>query len=201
MTEATAITTVEELPAELREELVGKRKAGTTLAELKKAFPQVAPDVIRAVLPPLPKGTETKPEAPAKPARTRRAKTAPATDAPKPKRTRTSEGNVQTASSEMPARSMAKAFNDGVAKGKAHKAKTEQPAKTERKPVDAKVAQKVVTMRGKLDGKGRPASWAKIGYALKLVPEGAPKSQAGDAARRAYRQVKGADAPTGPSDY
>jgi hypothetical protein len=81
MTEATAITTVEELPAELREELVGKRKAGTTLAELKKAFPQVAPDVIRAVLPPLPKGTETKPEAPAKPARTRRAKTAPATDA------------------------------------------------------------------------------------------------------------------------
>ena len=36
---------------------------------------------------------------------------------------------------------------------------------------------------------------------LKLVPEGAPKSQAGDAARRAYRQVRGQDAPTGPSDY
>jgi hypothetical protein len=58
-----------------------------------------------------------------------------------------------------------------------------------------------VTMRGKLDANGRPTSWAKIGYALKLVPEGAPKSQAGDAARRAYRQVKGADAPTGLSDY
>jgi hypothetical protein len=56
MTEATAITTVEELPAELRAELVAKREAGTTLAELKKAFPQVAPDVIRAVLPPLAQG-------------------------------------------------------------------------------------------------------------------------------------------------
>jgi hypothetical protein len=72
---------------------------------------------------------------------------------------------------------MAKAFNDGVAKGKAHKAKTEQPAKTERKPVDAKVAQKVVTMRGKLDGKGRPASWAKIGYALKLGRRVRPRAR------------------------
>jgi hypothetical protein len=61
MTEATAITTVDELPAELRAELVAKREAGTTLAELKKSYPQVAPDVIRAVLPPLPKGTEPKP--------------------------------------------------------------------------------------------------------------------------------------------
>jgi hypothetical protein len=71
----------------------------------------------------------------------------------------------------------------------------------ERKPVDAKLAQRVVTMRAKLDDRGRPTSWAKVSYALKLVPEGAPKAQAGDAARRAYRQVKDADAPTGPSDY
>src|SRR5215218_1950853 len=56
-----AIASVEELPAELRAELVAKREAGTTLAELKKGYPQVAPDVIRAVLPPLPKGTEPKP--------------------------------------------------------------------------------------------------------------------------------------------
>jgi hypothetical protein len=63
MTEATAIATIEELPAELRAELVAKREAGTTLAELKKGYPQVAPDVIRAVPPPLPKGTEPKPAA------------------------------------------------------------------------------------------------------------------------------------------
>jgi hypothetical protein len=31
------------------------------LAEVKKGYPQMAPDVIRAVLPPLPKGTEPKP--------------------------------------------------------------------------------------------------------------------------------------------
>jgi hypothetical protein len=74
-------------------------------------------------------------------------------------------------------------------------------AKAERAPVDGKLAQRAVTMRAKLDDRGRPTSWAKIGYALKLVPEGAPKAQAGDAARRAYRQIKGADAPTGPSDY
>jgi hypothetical protein len=74
-------------------------------------------------------------------------------------------------------------------------------AKVERKPVDAKLAQRVVTMRARLDGKGKPTSWAKIAYSLKLVPEGAPKAQAGDAARRAYRQIKGENAPTGPSDY
>jgi hypothetical protein len=55
-----AITTVDELPAELRAQLVAKREAGTTLAELKRGYPQVAPDVIRAVLPPLPEGTEPK---------------------------------------------------------------------------------------------------------------------------------------------
>lgn len=53
-------------------------------------------------------------------------------------------------------------------RGKAQPA--EQPAKTkrakvERKPVDAKLAQRVVTMRAKLDAKGKPTAWAKIGYA------------------------------------
>ena len=71
----------------------------------------------------------------------------------------------------------------------------------ERKPIDGKLAQRAVTMRAKLDDRGRPTSWTKIGYALKLVPAEAPKSQAGDAARRAYRQVKSENAPTGPSDY
>ena len=55
-------------------------------------------------------------------------------------------------------------------------------------------------MRGKLVN-DRPPSWAKIAYSLKLVPEGAPKQQAGGTARRLYKLVKGADAPTGPSDY
>ena len=70
-----AITTVEKLPAELRAELVARREAGTTLAELKKGYPQVAPDVIRAVLPPLPKGAEPKP-APRKPRAAQPAQTA-----------------------------------------------------------------------------------------------------------------------------
>jgi hypothetical protein len=51
-------------------------------------------------------------------------------------------------------------------------------------------------MRAKLNGQDRPPSWAKIAYSLKLVPETATKQQAGNAARRAYRQVKGADALT-----
>jgi hypothetical protein len=74
MTDPSTITTDDELPAPLREELVVKRLAGTTLAELKKQNPHVAPDVIRAVLPPLPKGTEAKPaprkQRAAKPAQT-----------------------------------------------------------------------------------------------------------------------------------
>src|SRR5215218_3267793 len=79
-----AIATIEELSAELRAELVAKREAGTTLAELKKAYPQVAPDVIRAVLPPLPKGTEPRP-APRKPRATKPAQTAtPGQAKPKP---------------------------------------------------------------------------------------------------------------------
>lgn len=87
MSQATAqqaITTVEALPAELRAELVTKREAGTTLAELKKGYPQVAPDVIRAVLPPLPRGIEPKP-ATRKPQAPKPAKmTKPAQAKPKP---------------------------------------------------------------------------------------------------------------------
>jgi hypothetical protein len=95
MTDPSTITTVEELPEPLREELVAKRQAGTTLAELKKAYPQVAADVIRAVLPPLPKGTEPKP-APRKPRATK-----PTQTAAKPAATRTrqvpAKGKVQPA--------------------------------------------------------------------------------------------------------
>jgi ribosome-binding protein aMBF1 (putative translation factor) len=47
------ITRIEDLPDELRAELVARREAGTTLSELKTGFPQVAPDVIREVLPPM----------------------------------------------------------------------------------------------------------------------------------------------------
>jgi primosomal protein N' len=177
-----AITTIEELPAELRAELVAKREAGTTLAELKKAFPQVTSDVIRAVLPPRPKGAEPKP-APRKPRATKPAQTA------KPAQAK-------------PSAEAKPATNAGTTDKERLKLAAQAPkAKAERAPVDGKLAQRAVTMRGKLDDRGRPTSWAKIGYALKLVPEGAPKSQAGDAARRAYRQVKGEDAPTGPSDY
>jgi hypothetical protein len=74
-----------------------------------------------------------------------------------------------------------KAAKDGTRRTRGAKAQpaTEQPAKgkakrakVERKPVDGKLAQRVVTMRAKLEGKGKPTSWAKIAYALKLVPEG-----------------------------
>jgi hypothetical protein len=41
-------------------------------------------------------------------------------------------------------------------------------------------------------------SWATIGYKLKLVPADAGKSNAGGAARRLFKLVKGADARTGP---
>jgi hypothetical protein len=79
-----AITTVEELPAELRAELVAKREAGTTLAELKKGYPQVAPDVIRTVLPPMPKGTEAQPAA-RKPRATKPAQAKPKPQPPSPR--------------------------------------------------------------------------------------------------------------------
>jgi hypothetical protein len=123
--------------------------------------------------------------------RTRQAKTTPATDQPKA-RTRKAK-----ATEPKPA------TNGGTTDKKRQAQAANAPAKpkTERKPIDAKLAQRVVTMRAKLDGRGKPTSWAKIAYSLKLVPEGAPKAQAGDAARRAYRQIKGDDAPTGPSDY
>lgn len=95
-----AITTVEELPAELRAELVAKREAGTTLAELKKAYPHVAPDVIRAVLPPLPKPTEPEATSGARKAR-----------AVKPAQTATTRHRKGTASpaSEQVAKGRAKA--------------------------------------------------------------------------------------------
>jgi hypothetical protein len=46
--------TVEQVPDQLRAEIVAAREAGTTLAELKTKFgPQVAVDVIRELLPPM----------------------------------------------------------------------------------------------------------------------------------------------------
>jgi hypothetical protein len=87
MTDPSTITSVEELPEPLREELAAKRKAGTTLAELKKQNPHVAPDVIRAVLPPLPKTSAPKPRAtqPAQTATTGQGKPKPSAKAqPKP---------------------------------------------------------------------------------------------------------------------
>lgn len=153
-----AVATVEELPAELRAELVARREAGTTLVELKKGYPQVAPDVIRAVLPPLPKGTEPKPT-------TRKPRAA------KPAQTPTT------------GQRNAKPSANG------------QPSKQE-----LALARKVVTMRAKLVN-DKPPSWAKIAFALKLVADGASRQQAGNAARRMYKLVKGEDAPTGPSDY
>jgi hypothetical protein len=121
-----------------------------------------------------------------------------------PKANWASAANRWWAAKTQPAKAAAPkpATNGGTTDKKRQAQAAKAPkAKIERKPIDAKLAQRAVTMRGKLDANGRPTSWAKIGYALKLVPEGAPKSQAGDAARRAYRQVKGADAPTGLSDY
>jgi hypothetical protein len=46
-----AITRTQDLPDEVRQAIIAQREAGTTLAELKANFPQVAPDIIRAVLP------------------------------------------------------------------------------------------------------------------------------------------------------
>jgi hypothetical protein len=155
------------LTAKVKREIVAKRQAGTTLAELRKAYPDLTSEQIREVL------------AAAEPAATAQGYSGSgATVADPPKRT---PGKAKT-EPEPAAKAAAK-------------------AKAERKPIDPKVAAKAVNMRGKLNGQGRPTSWAKIGFALKLVPEGVPKSQAGDAARRAYRQVRGDNAPTGPSDY
>jgi hypothetical protein len=46
-----AITRTQDLPDEVKADIIAQREAGTTLAELKANFPQVAPDVIRDVLP------------------------------------------------------------------------------------------------------------------------------------------------------
>jgi hypothetical protein len=46
-----AITRTEDLPDEVKADIIAQREAGTTLAELKANFPQVAPEVIRDVLP------------------------------------------------------------------------------------------------------------------------------------------------------
>jgi hypothetical protein len=45
------VTRTEDLADEVKADIIAQREAGTTLAELKANFPQVAPDVIRAVLP------------------------------------------------------------------------------------------------------------------------------------------------------
>ena len=175
------------LTAKVKREIVAKRAEGVTLAELKKQYPAFSSEAIREVL------------AAAPPTETEQGYSGSgATVADPPKRTRgRAKAQAQPEPEAKPKRTRGAKAQPELEPAKKAPAK----AKAERKPVDAKLAQRAVTMRGKLDGKNRPTSWAKIGYALKLVPEGAPKSQAGDAARRAYRQVKGEDAPTGPSDY
>jgi transcriptional regulator with XRE-family HTH domain len=68
----TRIEAVADLPDEVRQEIVRQREAGTMLAELKANFPQVAPDVIREVLPAATKREavkrQVKPKADPKPA-------------------------------------------------------------------------------------------------------------------------------------
>lgn len=166
MTEAT-ITTAAALPAELRAELVARREAGTTLAELKKAFPQVAPNVIREVLPPLPK-----PTAEAKPRRTRKA---PAKATETPTTTKGARASRQFASSQ--------------AKGKAQPKPATNGGTTDKERLE--LARKVVAAR---DNDG--LSWLKIGAKFKLA-DNASTAKAGAArARTLYRSIKGADAST-----
>jgi hypothetical protein len=50
--EPTRITQVEDLPEPVRADIVTRREAGETLAELKNRFGHVDPAVIREVLPP-----------------------------------------------------------------------------------------------------------------------------------------------------
>jgi hypothetical protein len=172
--------------AKVRREIVAKRADGVTLAELRKQYPALTSEQIRDVL-----------AAAEQPASAQGYSGSGETvgerqPEPQPKRTR---AKAQPAEPKP-------ATNGGTTDKKRQVQAAKAPAaKVERKAIDGKLAQRAVTMRAKLDDRGRPTSWAKVGYALKLVPEGAPKSQAGDAARRAYRQVKGENAPTGPSDY
>jgi hypothetical protein len=176
MTEATQEaqedTNVAALSDDTRREIVELREGGMTLAELRKRFPQLTSEQLRAVLPPL---LEPEPQAP----RTRKPRAAKTTQTPaKPAATRTS-------------RAPTKGSQAAPAKPKANG----QPSKQE-----LALAKKVVTMRGKLVN-DRPPSWAKIAFALKVVDDGASKQQAGSTARRLYKLVKGENAPTGPSDY
>jgi hypothetical protein len=65
--EATRITQVEDLPEPVRADIIARRQAGETLAELKTRFAHVDPTVIREVLPPANarerKAREAKPKA------------------------------------------------------------------------------------------------------------------------------------------
>jgi len=183
MSETTAeqaITTVDELPAELRAELVAKREAGTTLAELKKDYPHVAPDVVRAVLPPLPKGTEPKP-APRKPRATKPAQT-PATGQRK--------GTASTAADKLAA-GQARAARRPAKGGQAKAALEPDKASTTNDKELLKLAAKVVAARDQ-DG----LSWLKIGDKFKLAPEAASAKAGASRARTLYRMVKGQDAST-----
>jgi primosomal protein N' len=172
-----AIASVKELPAELRAELVAKREAGTTLAELKKAYAHVAPDVIREVLPPLPK-----PTAETKPARSR--KSTATKPAPTPT-TRQRKGGTSAASRKLAA-GQAKAAKQAAGKPRATTTNgTDDKARLE-------LARKVVAARDK-DG----LSWLKIGARFKLSTSEQPKAGA-SRARTLYRLVKGDDADTGP---
>jgi primosomal protein N' len=174
-----AIVTVEELPAELRAELVAKREAGTTLAELKKAYAHVAPDVIRAVLPPLPKPTTDAKPRTRKPQATKPAQTAPAGQ----------RKGGRSAAAEKLAAGQAKA---ATAKGKSKPAAKAAATDGTDDKARLELARKVVAARDK-DG----LSWLKIGARFKLSTSEQPKAGA-SRARTLYRLVKGDDADTGP---
>jgi ribosome-binding protein aMBF1 (putative translation factor) len=57
--EPTRIERVEDVPEEVRKEIVELRAAGSTLAELKGKFPALTPDALRGVLPPMNKREAT----------------------------------------------------------------------------------------------------------------------------------------------
>jgi hypothetical protein len=178
--------------AKVKREIAAKRAEGLSLAELKRAYPGVD---VRAVL-----------EAAKVPAPTTTGEpngysgSGPTVGKREPKRVRGATNAAAAAATTDPEPVPAEPKLRSGKAGEKPAAKAPK-AKAERKPIDPKLAARAVKMRGTLSESGKPTSWAKIAFALKLVPEGAPKAQAGDAARRAFRQVRGADAPTGPSDY
>jgi hypothetical protein len=177
------------MTAKAKAELIAKRKAGTTLAELRKAYPQFTTEQIREVLPPLPKATR---------------KAAPAATTAEPTgysgsgdtserqlaagqaktRKRTVKAPVTTTKAQ-PADEVKSKRN--LKAGQAKTAKQAQP----KAPVDPKLAATVVKLRDK-DG----LSWLRIGAQLKLSDPASPKAAA-SRARTLYRSVKGADASTG----